>query len=197
MSYKSSVKRNVVVAACTAALMFATATAQAKCKYQTDAVNIISNEKVRWTNWSTFTLTLRADRYILVTGITEGDRKYLGLRMHLESTRPDRPTKDDLNNTVVVPAGATVMLLMADESIVELHSEEQFTGDTDFTMHNAHKYGMVTDAFVKYPVTDDILSALVSQRVKIIRITTNDGDIDFEFGKKGSKKMQKTLACIQ
>ena len=197
MFYNSAGKQKLFALGCAAALMFAAATADAKCKFQTDMVNIFSNEQVRWTNWSTFTLTLRADRYVLVTGIAEGERKYVGLRMHLEGSQPARPAKADLDNEVIVPAGAKVMLLLADDSVVELQSEEQFTGDTDFVMRNAHKYGMVTDAFVKYPVTAEDLSALTAQRVKIIRLTTTNGDIDFEFGKKGSKKMQKTLECIR
>ena len=168
----------------------------AKCKFQTDGINQFTNESVRWTNWTMLKMIL-TDPYLMVTAITENERKYLGLRLHVNSSQSTRPTKADINNAVVVSESATVMLLMADESVVTLQSEERFAGDTDFAVRNVRNYALTTDIFAKYPVSSENIAALMAQRVKIIRVATENGDLDFEYGKKGSKKLQQALECIE
>lgn len=180
-----------------AVMLFAATSANAKCKFQTDMVSIATGEHVRWTNWSLFSLAITTNPYAIVTGISEGDRKYVGLRVHMKTDFPRRPTTEDLDNAISVPAGAKVQFLMADDSIVGLQTEEPVVGDSDFIFHHATKYEIVTEAIIKARASAAELDVLTGQRVKQIRIATTNEDIDLTFGKKGSKKMQEVLECIQ
>ena len=195
MSYKSNLK-NTVVAACALMLMFAASTASAKCKFFVDMPNIMTGEHVRWTKWTTTTMYM-SDPYTMATGITEGDRKYLGLRIHKTYTLPRIVTKKDLDNAIVVPAGSDVFFQMADESILKIQTDQPATADADFSVHNAKNYGVAADVIVKVPITAENLRALTAQRVLRLRVMASTGDLDFKFGKKGSKKIGEVLECIQ
>lgn len=196
MSCKANLKRAAVACCALAAVLVATP-AMAKCKYQADMTSIVTNESVRWTNWTMFSMMITTKDYALVNGMSEGERKYVGLRLHVQNSAPERPTKEDLDSAVVIPEGAKALFLMADDSVVELQSEEEQVGDTDLVMKGVHNYDIVTDTIVRFPTTAEDLEALTAQRVKQIRLATTNGDLDFEFGKKGSKKMQKVLECIR
>jgi hypothetical protein len=193
--YKSKF-RNSIVATCVTILMFAASTASAKCKFFVDMPNIMTGEHVRWTKWTTTTMVM-GNPYTVATGISEGDRKYLGLRIHKTYTLPRIASKEDLDNAIVVPAGSDVFFQMADESIIKIKTDQPVTGNADFVVHNAKRYDMAADAIVKVPLTAEDLSALTAQRVLRIRVMATTGDLDFKFGKKGSKKIGEVLTCIQ
>ena len=196
MFCNTATKRSIIAVSATI-LMLAATTASAKCKYQADMANVFTGEHVRWTQWKTFNLAITTDPYALVNGIAEGDRKYFGLRVRSKSTLPRPATKDDLDNAFVVPAGAKVLLLLADDSVVELKTDEKFTGDSDFFLRNDGRSDIGTDTLLKVPLNAENLNALTAQRVKQIRLSTTAGDVDLPFGKKGSKRMQEVLECIR
>ncbi len=195
MPYKSNL-RNSIVATCATILMFAASTASAKCKFFVDMPSIVTGEHVRWTKWKATSMVV-GNPYAVATGISEGDRKYLGLRIHRTYTLPRIATKEDLDNAIVVPAGSDVFFQMADESIIKIKTDQPVTGDADFFVYNAKRYDMAADAIVKVPLTADELSALTAQRVLRIRVGAATGDLDVKFGKKGSKKIGEVLTCIQ
>jgi hypothetical protein len=176
--------------------MFTASTASAKCKFFVDMPNVLTGEHVRWTKWTTTTLAM-GNPYAMATGISEGDRKYLGLRIHKSYSLPRIATKEDLDNSIVVPAGADVFFQMADESVFKIQTDQPVTGDADFVVRTAKHYDMTVDAMVKVPLTAENLSALTAQRVLRIRVMASTGDLDFKFGKKGSKKIGEVLECIQ
>ncbi|MDH3351708.1 MAG: hypothetical protein OEM51_09175 [Gammaproteobacteria bacterium] len=196
MSCKTRITNGIAMS-CATVLMFAASAASAKCKFQTDMPSIVTGEHIRWTDWTTFSLAITTTDYALATGISEGERKYVGLQLHTVTTIPRPASKQDLDNAVVIPAGADVFFLMADESVIKVTTDQAITGDSDFVMHNAKRYDIVTNTIVKAPLTTEELRVLTAQRVKRIRVSTTSGDLDFEFGKKGSKKMQSVLECIQ
>jgi hypothetical protein len=196
VSYKTKITNSIVMS-CATVLMFAASAATAKCKFQTDMPSIVTGEHIRWTDWVTFSLAITTTNYALAAGISEGDRKYAGLQLHTVTTIPREVSKEDLDNAVVIPTGSDVFFLMADESIIKVTTDQAITGDADFVMHSANRYDIVTDTIVKAPLTADELRILTAQRVMRIRVSTTSGDLDFEFGKKGSKKMQEVLECVQ
>lgn len=196
MSYKALTRNGAAVVVATI-LMLSTTAAHAKCRFQVDMPDFRTGEHVRWTNWTTFTLVMSGHTYVVTAGISEGDRKYVGLRVRTQSSVPRRATKEDLDNAVVVPVGSEIFFRMADDSIVKVATDEVFTGDSVYSMRNANHYDIATEAIIKAPLTAAEISALTAQRVKQIRVTTTAGNLDFDFGKKGSKKMQEVLECVQ
>lgn len=152
--------------------------AYAKCKFNVDTIHSRTGEKVLWTKWQTFTLVIVGDT-VVGAGVSIGDSKYFALRVDQDASKGE----------LVIPENGKLLILMDDESILELHTEEEVIGDRD-PWH-------VVEAVVKFPVDASELNALRTKRIMNIRLQTNGGDKDYKFGKKGAKKMQKVLACIE
>ena len=172
----------------------------AECKYETDTINPMTNEKVQWTKWSHFKLFNTANGYL--AGVVDGDRKYLAIQLVTHEWRPDRPSKEDLDSAMIVPAGAKLLVLLADESVVELHTENEVIGDSEFFMprswdNDGDKYKVQTYTVVKYPLNDFALSALLAQGVTDIRMETSGGENDYKFGDEPVDKIQKVLGCVR
>ena len=130
--------------------------------------------------------------------IAEGGRKYLGLRLMLgRGSRTERPSIEELDSELEFPEGARLLILMEDESIIELHSVQEVFADTDVRRTGANKYSISSEVIVKYELTAETMAALNGQRLMSLRMTATDAEYTYEFGKKGSNKVQQALACIQ
>lgn len=192
--------RNVDVRRTAAALLTIlislTATpANAKCKFNVDTVHSITGEKVLWTKWEVFsfgssmgaviagTLANSGDA-VVGSGASYGDKKFFALRV----TRPASMVKMEMDSALVIPENGKLLISMNDDSILELHSEEKVIGDV---------VGGVAEAVIKFPLDSDAMRALLTKRIMTMELQTSEQDLEYSFGKKGAKKMQSTLACIQ
>ncbi len=173
-----------------------TAANAASCKYQVDTVSYASGEKIRWTRWK-MNRMFHTGSYSLISGIKEGDRKYLGVQL-VETAKKvsSRPTKAELDVMMVIPAGAKLSLLMADESIVDLFTEQDVVADSDFTTNTVDSYTIESAAIIKFPLSAEAFAALSTQKVMEVRVHTDQRQYDYSFGKKGSDKIQEALGCI-
>ena len=171
------------IAASLAITLFLTAqSASAACKFNVDTVHSRTGEKVLWTKWNTFTLVNRGN--ILVgSGLSVGDKKYFALRF----SRHASGIKAKIDNPLIIPANGKLLIKFDDQSIHEMHTEDEFVADIE---------GGHAEVVARYPLDSTLLNALLDKRITNIRIQTNGADEDFSFGKKGAKKMQKTLECI-
>jgi hypothetical protein len=173
-----------------------TAANAASCKYQVDTVSYASGEKIRWTRWK-MNRKFHTGSYSLISGIAEGDRKYLGVQLVDTSKKvTSRPTKAELDAMMVIPAGAKLSLLMADESIVDLFTEEDVVADSDFTTEALDSYSIESAAVIKFPLSVEAFAALSAQNVMDVRVHTDQKQFEYSFGKKGSDKIQEALGCI-
>ena len=130
--------------------------------------------------------------------IVEGDKKYLGLRLMLDRVaRTAPPTLEELKNELAFAEGAKLLLLMADESVIELHAAQEVLADSDVAMTGPTSYAISSEVIVKYELNAETMAALAGQKLKILRMTANDAEYTYEFGKKGTNKVQKNLACIE
>jgi len=187
--------KRVISLSLAVSMFFSVATANAaKCKYNVDTVNHRTGEKVRWTKWNTF--RLRQDPVMLAV-VAEGDRKYLALRMNgSRGTRTERPTVEVLDSELIVQEGANLLVLMADESVLELHAEKEVIADSYYYVMKNGTYDMHFNVIIKYELDAGALIELTSKRLKVLRLSAGDEDFDFEFGDKGSDRVSKALVCI-
>jgi hypothetical protein len=192
--------RNVDVRRCVTALLAilisVTATpANAKCKFNVDTAHSITGEKVLWTKWETFsfgssmgakiagTIASISDA-VVGSGVSYGDKKFFALRV----TRPASMVKMEMDSALVIPENGKLLISMNDNSILELHSEEKVIGDV---------VAGVAEAVIKFPLDSDAMHSLLTKRILTIGLQTSKQDLEYSFGKKGAKKMQATLKCIQ
>ena len=182
--------------------LLGTASAEAaKCKYSQDTVDNITGETVRSTRWKAFRFwanDLGATATIAVTA--RGDKRTLALIIKAAPViKTKRPTKQDLDNFLTVAAGANLLLLLPDDSILELHATTAMLGDADFTLSEdtVHYSITSTNITVHYELDTAAVAALTAQGVNDMRASTTSGDIDFTSGRKPSKAIQEALGCLQ
>jgi hypothetical protein len=176
-------------------MFFVAVPANAKCKFNVDTVHSRTGEKVLWTKWNTFTLVQKGD-YAVGSGVSIGARKYFALRIFRSLANGGQMTKEQTDSELVIPSGGKLLLKLDDNSILELHTEEEVIADVDIDYFGVEELGWRAEAIVKYPVDASTLNALLSKRIMNMRLQTSNGDIDYSYGKKGAKRLQKTLACI-
>ncbi len=183
----------------------------AKCKWLADTVSYSTGEPVRWTRWvrnrAFFSL---GKGYAAIAGISEGEQKYLGLQVIAPyRIMTTRPTKEDLDATFAIPAGSTLSILMADDSIFELVVPEGIIGDASLKVEeddmfddsgpkakSGGGYTIESYAIIKFPLDAAAFTSLTAQKASDLRLTANGVDYDFSFGKKPVDKIQKVLACV-
>jgi hypothetical protein len=193
-------KFTAVTTAISLLLVCATANA-AKCKFETDTTSALTGEKVQWTKWEDFKLFNTQIGYL--AAVAEGDQKYLALQVVTFDYRPDRPTKQDLDTAMVIPAGSKLMLLMTDDSVVEVQTDEEVIGDSEIyapgTFHNdmTNDFMVKTYTVVKYPLNADALAELTANGVMTLRQTTSEGDRDYTISEKRADTLQEAFACVQ
>ena len=193
-------KFTAVTTAISLLLVCATANA-AKCKFETDTTSALTGEKVQWTTWEDFKLINTQIGYL--AAVAEGDQKYLALQVVTFDHRPERPTKQDLDTGMVIPAGSKLMLLLTDDSVVEVQTDEEVIGDSEIyapgTFHNdmTSDFMVKTYTVVKYPLSADALAALTANGVKTLRQNTSEGFRDYTISENRADTLHEAFACVQ
>ena len=166
--------RSLLVAA--AILMIAAGSAAAdECKYKKDEADPFTQEKIVLTRWKNFRPTgNEAVNHGWMAGAIEHGKKFLALRIGLVGYHT-QPT---------VPDGGKLLILMADDTIVELAAFESVILGSRNTI-------------VRFELDSESLQALTAQGATDIRLSTIEDEHDFSFGNKPTGRMQYVLSCIQ
>ena len=156
-------------------ILFVASTASAdECKYKTNEADPFTKEKIVLTKWKHFRPTgNEAVNYGWMAGAIEHGKKFLALRIGLVGYY-GQPT---------VREGGKLLILMADDTIVELAAYESVKPDRN--------------AIVKFELDSATLQALTAQGTTDIRLSTIEDEHDFSFGNKPTGRMQYVLGCIQ
>ncbi len=156
--------------------LFASAAASAdECKYKKNEADPFTREKIVLTKWKHFRPTgNEAVNYGWMAGAIEHGKKFLALRIGLVGYY-GQPT---------VPEGGKLLILMADDTIVELAAYEL----VKLTSRNV---------IVRFELDSETLQALIAQGTTDIRLSTIEDEHDFSFGNKPTGRMQYVLGCIQ
>src|ERR1039457_4009552 len=105
------------------------------CKYQTNEVDKFTKKKILATKWDRFTKFMAQPTF--VSGIAEGDKKYVGIKIvSTSNSSQSKPSNEDVNNSIssmYIPMGAKITVLMADQSTIELKTEQETRGTWDYT----------------------------------------------------------------
>jgi len=158
-----------------AILLTSVAAGAAECKYKQNELDPFTDEKIVLTKWKTFRPTgNQAVNHGWMAGAIEHGKTFLALRIGLVGYHT-QPT---------VPEGGKLLILMADDSIVELSAYEE-----------VKLSGWL--AVVKYELDENTLAALTAQGTTDIRVSTKYDEHDFSFGKKPTTRMQFVLGCTQ
>lgn len=175
-----------------------------KCKYEKHGVDSFTKQMVAETKWKSFrTFGDHAENYGWMAAKAEGGKQFLGFKIvvvDFDSAMPERANLHE--NRVLIPQGAKLLMLLADDTILELTASAKARGRSDFTVPNnptgnSGRYVVKTTAIAWYELTADTRDALLAQGATDIRLSASDRDHDFTFGKKPTDRIQYVLGCIQ
>lgn len=146
-----------------------------ECKYKENETDPFTKQRVALTKWKAFRPTgNQAVNHGWMAGRIKDGKTFLALRLGIVGYK---------GSPVIIPKGARLLVLMADESIVELAAYEEI-------------WVKDSSEVILYELADETLQALTTQGTTDIRVSTSDRDHDFNFGKKPTDRMQYVLGCV-
>ena len=176
----------------------------AKCKFAKDEVDPFTEVKTLQTNWDQLTSTWMADSREIdgwISVLSRGDWVTLWVKLDYTVKPKKKPTDEQLRNRIVVLEGAPLLILMEDDSIVELTPTHEVRKDAyavapwDHPM-DTDKWTMRAAANIEYALPPEAIAALKAQKATDLRITAADREFDIEVHKKSRTDFQNALACM-
>jgi hypothetical protein len=147
----------------------------ADCKYAENERDPFTDQRIVETKWKTFRPTgNEAVNHGWIAGWMKDGKNFLALRIGIPAYS---------GGPLIIAKGAPLLLLMADDTVMELTAYQE----TWIKNRNV---------VILYELNADTLAALTAQGTSDIRVTTNNGDHDFNFGSKPTDKIQFVLGCL-
>ncbi len=177
-----------------------------KCKYEKNRIDDFTGERILSTKWNLFHTAIKVNSFAEAAGITAGDINLLAIRMVREEILGYDIYGDELRNRFVVAEGARLLILLTDDTVVELAADKEVTGVSRSSSANSQltesseleiRYKIKTTAVIRYRLDASSYSALTSQAATHLRMSSNSGDHDFKVHKKLTDEIQKALLCLK
>ena len=177
-----------------------------KCKYEKNQIDDFTGEKIIATKSELFHTAVGVTGFAEAAGITEGDRSFLAIRTKKEEILAYDLYGDELRNWFVVPKGARLLILLADDTVIELAADKEVTGVSRSYSANSQltesseleiRHKIKTTAVIRYPLDASSYAALTGQPAAHVRMSSNSGDHDFKIHKKLTDEIQKVLLCLK
>lgn len=174
------------------------------CKYERHGVDSFTKQMVAETKWKSFrTFGNQVENHGWMAARSEDGKQYLGLKIVVVDHDSAMPERTNLHeNRLLIPRDAKLLILLADDTILELAASAEARGKSDFRVPDSRKsnpdtHVVRTTAIAWYELTADARDALLAQGATDIRLSASDRDHDFTFGKKPTDRIQFVLGCIQ
>lgn len=167
----------------------------------------VATERYRLTNWlgGVIRRELGENAEFQVSAIREKDQDYLSLKVRFRRSNADEPSGDDIRNGLVIPEGAQLFILMADDSVTTLFSDQTVIADTRYEVDDG-EYVIDSSTEVRYRLDAETAEALVSQDAMIARFVAKSeslgfvnagGFFSFELAKSSRGYFGKAIGCLQ
>ena len=203
----------IVLAITTLMLAASPAANAASCKFKQNKVDDFTQQrliKVDWvdmTSWtsSKFKRTIGDRKDIEIAAESAGGRSLLKFRLKLSDAVRNPPTERDLYNALYVPAGSSLEIVMADESIIELIVDEEVRG-TNRAKYDDGSWVVTSKFTVRYPVDDALAKRLTQEDIVYLRVAarsykydfvSEQGTIEFNINKKAQEAFKTVFGCLQ
>ena len=195
------------------ALLAASASADAaNCKFKKNEIDPFDKIRIMRTGW--VPLQSSASRHfgeligalsnIEVAGVREGDRLYLRFKVRLNDATQRAPMDRQLRDAIYVLQGATLAIVLADESHVDLYAEKTVRGTTR-AKRDGQWYEIRSTIDQRYEMHESVIGDLMAQDALAIRMSVKNGDysfatdegyIDFGINKQSQSDIRNTIACL-
>ena len=107
-----------------------------------------------------------------------------------------------MQDRIVIPEGAPLLVMMKDESIIKLPADHGVSKNAYFVApedhdHDTDKYTIRAAASIEYAMDAAAVEALGSQTATNIRITAANRNFDIEIHKKSFDDVVRAIQCVQ
>ncbi len=186
----------------------------ADCWYEKNLVDPFTKKEFIETEWEQMSKDV-TDKYKhpkgFVSAIRDGDQLFLAIKIRTrdsyEFRRSNGPIPPDnvLFNAFVADEGSKLLLLLADETIIELATDRRVRGIANPVGPTSSRYSgnawyetwdIRTTAALRYPLTAEAHAALTSFPVKNIRLSSNGRDHDFLLRKEPYGGINRAINCL-
>jgi hypothetical protein len=203
------VKKPVLVLVVVSVLFASSAVHAASCKFQHDSVDKFTKVRTLWTRWDpmeSFFGDLGDRSMDTAAGFAsawyEADEISLRIKIELTGLSDLEPPSYELEDTIVVPEGARLLIMMADETIVTLFSAEEVRVNSAVTppetgMNITSSFEIEAEADIRYALDGEAIAALTRQGATNIRVEAADTQYDVAIHKKSFGDITKAIECIQ
>lgn len=189
-------------------LLTSSGSGAADCKYQTDSTDKFTKVRTLRTNWDSlmsWTTGFGADNYsdTYVSALSKGKggsfNTYLSVQISAYKYSKYQPRDHELENLIVVPEGARLLIMMEDQSIVELQASRGETARSGYQAPGGDggEYRITTVIAIGYTLDDSTADLLTAQNATHIRVETAEENHDVEIHKKSLGDIRKAVKCIQ
>ena len=176
----------------------------AKCKYEVNSVDKFTKVKTLKTKWASldpWSIIIGSDSY-LVAAISAGlnaESRTLGLQLIRQQSSSYRPRDYELRDVIVVPKGARLLVLMVDDTIVELPALHEVRASAGYAASNGQQteFEIKTVAEINFALDESDVEALMKQEAKRIRVEAEDHNYDVFIAEALRDNFQWALGCIQ
>jgi len=192
------------------ALLLANGTAYAaKCKFQTDSTDKFTKVRTLQTRWdpleSFFNDLGKTSGTTLTSYVStwhKAGNTNLVLRIGLSSYSKRMPPEYELLDAIVIPEGARLLVMMADESVLVLFTKNEMRVNSkaippETGTNITSKFTIDTEAVIHYALDAESISALTRQDATNLRVEAAETNYDIEIHKKSFGDLKKAIECLQ
>jgi len=182
--------RTLISAAIATALLLSSSSAVAAgCKYTQKEIDVFTKERMVRTDWDAlhggasrfFGEIIGALSVLEVAATREGDRRYLNFKVRVSDTTMYAPRDWELRDAIAVPKGASLTIVLADETIIELYADKTIRGTTK-AKNDEGTYVVKSTITPRYVLDDVTIKALVAQEALAVRMAVSNGIFEFTSG---------------
>jgi len=170
----------------------------ARCKYQVNDTDKFTKVLTRWTKWNPLMSEWHFSRihhvpFVSVHSVDDDAHLLVKVESYIQQMHP--PDELYLENYFVVWEGTPLLIIMEDESVVELHALEDVRASTQTSGDDVDGFKTSGTAVLKYSLSDATREALAAQPAKTLRIITHSEEYEFEVQKKSVNDIAVAVEC--
>lgn len=176
----------------------------AKCKYEVNSVDKFTKVKTLQTKWASLdplAVIIGTDTYIVaaISAHLQAESRFLGLQLTRHETSSYRPRNYELQDVIVVVKGARLLVLLADDTIVELPALREVRANASYAAadSSATEFAIKTVAEINFALDEATTEALLKREAKRIRVEAEDRNYDVIIDDGLRDNFQWALGCIQ
>jgi hypothetical protein len=176
----------------------------ATCKYEVNSVDKFTKVKTLQTKWASldpWAVIIGTDSYLAarISAHLQAESRFLGLHLTRHESSSYRPRNYELEDVIVVAEGARLLVLMADDTIVELPVLHEVRANASYAAadSSATEFAIKTVAEINFALDETTTEALMKQEAKRIRVEAQDRNYDVIIDDGYGANFQWALGCIQ